>query len=235
MADENIDDSTSENNQESNEEIVNDIETLPSEEEEVSEGEPKATEESKSDEKDEKIQKLERTNRTLNRKYGKATDDINKLRDIQSKKAPVQAEPLTEEEKKDKQAKEYIDKRVEKGIKEEKEKEQKALDTFVAEMKEDLDNVLYENEDLTEKQILDTVEDYAKNEIKLTPTQAAVLIKDGYKKEKAPDKPKPKVPAPKRGSGEVSQDTPNKESDKKLTYHEKFAQIIREGKKTLQK
>lgn len=221
-------DLTAETNQE--DEIVNDLDTLESEDGST-EGEDESTEEGKPEEKDKIIEKLEKQLRTSGKKYEKVTRDINKLRDIQQK--PKETATLTEEEKKNKQADDYIDKRVEKKLTEKEKIRQEKEDEEVQALKDDLDDVLLENEDLTEDKILDVIEDFAKKKVRLTPIQAADFIKDGYSKAKPAAKPKPKLPASSRGSGKVDLSVKTEEKTGKQNYHEKFASIVRNAKKNI--
>lgn len=223
-------DSTAQPNQE--EEIINDLDTLPSEDE-ILGGEETTTPKGEPDEKDTRIQKLERQLKTASRKYNKLTKDIEKLRDIQRKRPPASDRPLTEEEKKNKQADDYIDKRVEKKLEEQKAIQKEVEEAEIAALETEIEDVLLDNEDLSETQILDVLEDYAKRGIKVTPTQAAALVKDGYGKKKTPAKPKPKLPVSKRGSGKVDLKTKKSEETKGMTYHEKIAHITNKGKQAL--
>lgn len=226
-------DSTAETNQD--EEIVNDLDTLPIEGDESVEGEEGAADvEVEPDEKDVKILKLEKQIRTSDRKYEKATRDMNKLRGIQRENTGDKA-TLTDDEKKDKQAKDFIRKEAREERQEAEKARQEEEETAIETLEEELQDVLLENENLTEDEILTFMEDMAKKDIKLSPTQAANLIKEGFGKKEVPAKPKPKLPISNRGSGKVDLKPEKSEETKGMSYQEKIAAITRRGKEALLK
>ncbi len=125
---------------------------------------------------------------------------------------------LSTEEKKEKQANEYLAKKIREVLKElDQEKtsaDSEAEERFDAELEE----ILEDNSDVDEKQILDVCE-----ELECSPKQALKIIR---REAKFKGKKKPDVPNPKRGSSEVHDD--GKKDEKGKTTFDTVARSIKE-------
>ena len=227
MPNENIEDTTSLNNEEE-EEILFDIPEEGDEEEEVQ------TPDEIKDEPDEaallaeRVEKAERALRTTQRKYDKL---VERNKEIESK--IKEGRPLSEEEKKEQQAQDFIAKAAREEIKrmerEAKEAEQARLDQMSAE----LDEVLDENVELRESQVLDVIEKFADSKIQITPRQAAEIIKNGLFKAEEEKVEKPKMPQAKRGGDKVTPSEIDTEKYKKMSFDEKLEYGKRQAMKKL--
>lgn len=119
---------------------------------------------------------------------------LDRIKELEGKKE-TQGQ-LTEEQKREKAADEFLVKKIrevmDKQESAKKEEERKAEELF----QDELDEVLENSSDLTEKQIVDMCE-----ELEISPKQAVKVIEREKKLNKGKDKPK--IPNPKRGSAEV--------------------------------
>ncbi len=130
---------------------------------------------------------------------------------------------LTEEEKKEKNAKEYLAKTIKEIIKESQDEVSKKEADEQDALEEELDSVLEEHTDFTEKQILEVCE-----ELGVSPRQAVKALE---RERKLGGKPKPKMPQPKRGDGSVKDDA-KKDDGKPLTLesaNRKIKELIKKG------
>lgn len=206
------------------EEVFND---LPEEGEEELE-EKKEEKEGEDDDEDEekKTSPVERKLNTLSRKYEKA---VVKIQDLSDKlyKRKEEGKTLSDEEKKELQAQEYIKKQAKEALKElQKEKESEDKTNSEA-FEEELDEVLDENPSITEKELLDVCEEY-----EISPRKALKMLKRLSKDTDKKDRPK--MPAPKRGTAEVKEkDDPKKYEGK--SFDERMSMIARESKEMVRK
>ena len=114
---------------------------------------------------------------------------------------------LTADEQKEKAAKEYLSEAIMEVL-ENLEKERESEDSSALEVfEEELEEVLDENTDISEKQLLDVCE-----ELDVSPQTALKIIR---RESKFKGKEKPKLPMSRRGSGDID-DNDTTGSDKKL-------------------
>lgn len=160
--------------------------------------------------KDDKKSNKESSAIIQKKKYREALRVANaKIKELEGKK-DTQGQ-LTEEQKKELAAKEYLAKTIKEILntteKEKAEREAEALEKF----EEEIEAVLEEHSDIKEKQIRDVCE-----ELEVSPKQAVKIIQ---RESKLKGKEKPKMPQPKRARTEVDEDDSKKEK-KRLTLDE---------------
>lgn len=204
--DEKIEDKTSKNEDE--DKIVDDLDDAFGDDEDETVKDKEGDEDkSKSKDKDEDKDKDKKPSKKSSAVYQKqkfreklkeATDEIKRLKEKSEKS------DLTADEKKEKQAQEYLAKAIRDEIKRIKDEESEKNSEAEEALQEELDAVLEEHTDLSEKQVLDVCE-----ELEVSPRQAVKIIE---RERKFKGKEKPKIPQAKRGSPEVDED---KEKDKK--------------------
>lgn len=110
----------------------------------------------------------------------------------------------------ERKAQQYIDDRIEKILEKKATLKVREDEKAIAEFNEDLEEVLEENPDITEKEILDVTEQFLKEKVPVTPKQAVRFIKLS----KEPKKEKPKMPSPQRGSAEAKEKVEVKPEEK---------------------
>lgn len=155
------------------------------------------------------------------RKYQKAVKRIQALEEKNKRRhgENYQQKDLSEEEKKELQAKEYIRKEALEALKEEKRREQETVDQKIAEISQELDDVLDENPDVTEDQLLKVIEEMAEEGIEVRPQQALTLL-SRFSNTRA----KPKMPRATQTAEAVSSDEQQKyeESLKNKPFEEQM-------------
>lgn len=129
--------------------------------------------------------KMRRENRDLKR-------DLNDLKTQLSEK--IQAKENISEDDAEKKAQAYIDSRIENILASREKAKKMEEEKNLAKFEEDIDEVLEENIEFTEKQILDLCE-----EMEVTPKVAARILK----KQQESLKKKPSMPSPKLASSET--------------------------------
>ena len=228
MSEEENVDSTTENNSDEVDFDVPEGDSLDSIEVAGEEEAPAEEEETKEDPKGslDELERVQRRNRTLERKYNKAADDLSKRRE----ERPEAPRTLTEEEAKEEKAAKYIEDQVRLGVEkiesEKADSEQEKRDA----LSEQLDVALDRNPDISESDTLDLIETYAERGIRLSPEQAVQLVKEPLSQ--LPAKPKPQMPTPERGTGEVKSEL-DKVDESKLSYDERIEHIKKWGKEQI--
>lgn len=126
---------------------------------------------------------------------------------IEELESATKKRDLTADEQKEKAAKEYLSEAILEVL-ENLEKEQESEDSSALEVfEEELEGVLDENTDISEKQLLDVCE-----ELDVSPQTALKIIR---RESKFKGKEKPKLPMSRRGSGDI-EDSETTSKDKKL-------------------
>ncbi len=183
-------------------------ETVKDKDEDKDKSKDKSKDKDKDEDKDKKSKKPSSVyqKQKFREKLKAATDEIKRLKDKSEKS------DLSADEKKEKAAQEYLAKAIRDEVKrlreEDAEKESEAEEA----MQDELDEVLEEHSDLSEKQILDVCE-----ELDVSPKQAVKIIE---RERKVKGKEKPKVPQAKRGSPEVDEKDDKKEKGKIPTFEQ---------------
>lgn len=177
---------------------------------------------SKKSEKDEESKKDDKPKKSSaviqKQKYRQKLQNAEKrIKELEDKKNDGS---LTEEQRKELNAKNYLRSTLRDLLKEMQAEEEKTKANIEEEFDEEVDAILEENTDVTEKQLLDVCE-----ELEVSPTQALKIIR---REEKAKGKPKPKLPQPKGGNPDVD------EKDKKETP-KTFEEAGRKAKEMLRK
>ena len=224
MTEESTADSTASPNQEvDSPSALNDFLATTAEDEDT--GDDTTKEEPKEKEETVSIKKY----KSLEKKYGKLAKDQEKLRDIQ-KKAGDKKE-LSDEEKKEKQAQDFIQKEAIKAVEARDKATKEAEKARINELSEELDEVLDEQDDFTEDEILTAIEKFAEMGVSISPRQAVKVLKQPSKKAKE----KPVLPKSTRGDGTVKTEETQKETQKGGNFHEKLNQAIAAAKDRLTK
>ena len=138
-------------------------------------------------------------------KLKEATEELKKYKDKEKDEGGLSAE-----EKKEKQANEYLAKKIREVLKELDEEKTSSDSQAEEKFNDELEEILEDNSDVTEKQILDVCE-----ELECSPKQALKVIR---REAKLKGKKKPDVPNPKRGSAEVQDDDKKDEKGEKPTF-----------------
>ena len=146
-------------------------------------------------------------------KYNKAKEELDSLKE---KPNPTEEDKEVIDDK-EKKAKEYLSNFFKQEYKkvqaEEKEAEARALRDF----EDKVDATLEDNPDITENDLLDVIEEYE------VEPEVAVKILKKYKETEG--KPKPKLPAPKRGSPSAPKP---KTDDSDKSMHDVAQEVIKE-------
>lgn len=180
--------------------------------------------EKKSDKKDDDKSKSDKKRSSAIVQKQKYREQLRKaqerIKELESKKDDGRS--LTEDEKKEKAADEYLVKKIRgvlQGLNEEKEKSESAEEEA---FQEELDEVLEDNTNFSEDQILDVCE-----ELDISPRAAVKVLK---REEKLKGKAKPKMPQSKRGAGDVKEDTKKDSKPKTLDDVNREAKLkIKQG------
>lgn len=166
----------------------------------------------KSDKKDDKSKSDKKRSSAIVQKQ-KYREQLRKaqerIKELEGKKDDGRS--LSEEERKEKQANEFLVGKIRdvlKGLKEEEEKSELAEEES---FQDELDEAL-ESTSFTEDQILDVCE-----ELDISPSAAVKVLK---REEKLKGKPKPKMPNNKRGTGDVKDTDKDKKDDKPKSFDE---------------
>lgn len=104
--------------------------------------------------------------------------------------------PAGVDDAKEKEARQYLEKMLTDILDERTRLEQAQEEEAMSAMQEELDDLLEEHTQFTEKQVLDTIEEYG--------VQPAAAVKILLKETELKGKEKPKIPQPKRGKGDVT-------------------------------
>ncbi len=182
------------------------------------EGDDKGAKESEEEEKDEDKSKDKSSKKSSaifqKQKY---REQLKKaLGEIEALKAKSNTTSLSDDEKKEQQANEFLAKKIEEVLTKLNSKKAEESSSAEEALQEELDEVLEENTDLSEEQVLDVCE-----EMDVTPKQAVKILE---RERKLKGKEKPKVPQAKRASPEV------KETDEKKGKLPSFDEINRSVK-----
>lgn len=213
---------------EGNEAVFNDLPEEGEEELETKGDGGKDGEEEKDESKNSPdIEKLNRKINTITKKYDKSVKVIEDLRSKLYSKKGEEPATLTDEEKKELQAQEYIKKQAREMLKELEKEKSAEEDKVTEEFQEELDEVLEENPEVTEKELLDICEEY-----EVSPQKALKILKN-FEKKKDEGK-KPKSPSPKRGEAEVKAPDSSKKLEGK-SFDEKMSIVSRDSKDWLRK
>jgi len=132
---------------------------------------------------------------------------LDRIKQLENKKDD--SGTLSDEEKKEKAANDFLVSKIREVLKEVETSKETQDREAEEEFQDELDDVLDEHTDLTEKQVLDVCE-----ELDVSPKQAVKIIE---REAKLNSKEKPKLPQPKRGSPTVKADE-DKKSDKPKTF-----------------
>lgn len=159
------------------------------------------------DKKDDKSSKPRSSAIIQKQKYREQLRDARaKIAELEGKKADGRS--LSEEEKKEQAANEFLVTKIKEVLGGIKEEEAKANESEEEAFQEELDDVLESDDNFTEEQLLDVCEEYD-----VPPKTALKILKD---REKYKGKPKPVMPKSNKGSGKV-EDTKSKDPNKPKT------------------
>lgn len=170
-------------------------------------------------------EKLQRTLDKANKKYDKS---VNRIKDLEKQLAAHRQKPdveLTDEEKKEKQAEDFIRKKALEAYEEAERNKTEAAQALADQLQEEFDTALDEYPEYTESQLKQVISDYATKGIAVRPAQAAALLKEGY--QKATKKEKPKIPDSKRATGKLEMTKKEDEATKNMSFDEKMSYIAR--------
>lgn len=170
-------------------------------------------------------EKLQRTLDKANKKYDKS---VNRIKDLEKQLAAHRQKPdveLTDEEKKEKQAEDFIRKKALEAYEEAERNKTEAAQALADQLQEEFDTALDEYPEYTEGQLKQVISDYATKGIAVRPAQAAALLKEGY--QKATKKEKPKIPDSKRATGKLEMTKKEDEATKNMSFDEKMSYIAR--------
>lgn len=171
----------------------------------------------------------EKRSRTLDKKYNKLVDRNQHLIDkITAKEDSGQT--LSDEEKKERQAAEYIRNEARKVYEEEQRKREEAQQQALDQLDEEMETVLTENPDLAERQVREVIELFQKKNQQVTPTLAAEMLKNGFATKKS-TRVKPKLPKTRPSSGELPKE--EVKEMKGLSFDEKITKIQQNALKKL--
>lgn len=117
---------------------------------------------------------------------------------------------LTETEKREKDAQEFLAKKIQEELDKRESKREAQERADVDAFTDELEEVLEDNTDISERQILDVCE-----ELEITPLQALKVVR---REAALKGKTKPNLPQARRGSGEVKDDKSDKKDEKPKGY-----------------
>lgn len=140
-----------------------------------------------------RAEKAERHAKSLEKKYAKA---VERIQTLEKKKDTDKG--LSEEEKKELAAEQYIRKIIKREQAELEEEQARKEKEKIEAMEDELDEVLSENDDVSEDDIMSIVDD-----LKVTPKQALKIFKAYQKKEGEEKKEKKGLPKSKRSATKV--------------------------------
>lgn len=163
----------------------------------------------KDKDKDKKSEKKQSSAVIQKQKYREKLKAALKTIDELKGKKDTQGQ-LTDEQKKELAAEEYLAKTIKKVLGDIKHEEESSTQAEEEAFQEELDDILEDRTDLTEKQILDVCE-----ELDVSPKQALKVI-DREKKLKG--KEKPKLPQSNRGKGDLKEDDDKGSKKTPLSY-----------------
>lgn len=228
-------DKTPENEDEA---LVDDLnDAFGDDEEEEADGKSKADEEEGDEEDDDEDEKGKKSDKKDDdKKSKKKSSAVIQKQKYRAKLKEAEAEierlkgkkadgTITDDERKEQQANEFLAKKIKEVLDDLKKSDEKAEEELEQELEDEMEEVLEDNTDITEEQILEVCDD-----LEVRPRQAVKIIK---REMKLKGKAKPKLPQPKRGSSEVDEDDGDKKKGKPLTFENAARSIKDKIKKGL--
>lgn len=182
------------------ESVEGEEETQDEESEETDEEQTSEEEKTEGDKKEEKGDQKPKTRRSeiAQKKHwrNKAKEANSKVTELETELETLRAGVKKPTDEKEQAAQEYIRGKAREVFKELQIEQEKAKAKELASFEEEVDSVLEDNPDVSEEELLDTIE-----ELEVDPkTALRILKRDSSTKDK---KTKPKMPKPKQGSSQV--------------------------------